>query len=150
MKSTDPRRERADPSSPPRARRSFLANGLGLAGAAAALAPIAGRAAAPLGAVDRALLEWCRASGRRDRRVRAAMAHLAARTRAVYRHAAPGIALLAPESRPCVSVAFTLYQGILDELAAADYDVFGRRAVVPTSRRLAVALPGLVRALLAR
>jgi len=100
--------------------------------------------------VDRALLEWCRASGRRDRRVRAAMAHLAARTRAVYRHAAPGIALLAPESRPCVSVAFTLYQGILDELGAADYDVFGPRAVVPTSRRLAVALPGLVRALLAR
>jgi len=53
MKSTDPRRERADPSSPPRARRRFLANGLGLAGAAAALTPIAGRAAAPLGAVDR-------------------------------------------------------------------------------------------------
>jgi phytoene synthase len=78
------------------------------------------------------------------------MAHLAARTRAVYRHAAPGIALLAPESRPCVSVAFTLYQGILDRLAARDYDVFGPRAVVPTSRRLAVALPGLVRALLAR
>jgi phytoene synthase len=100
--------------------------------------------------VDRALLAWCRESGRRDRRVRAALAHLAARTRAVYRHAAAGIALLAPESRPCVSVAFTLYQGILDELAAQDYDVFGPRAVVPTSRRLAVALPGLVRALLAR
>ncbi|GAA3437808.1 phytoene/squalene synthase family protein [Kutzneria kofuensis] len=100
--------------------------------------------------VDRALLEWCRASGRGDRRVRAALAHLAARTRAVYRYAALGIPLLAPESRPCVSVAFTLYQGILDELAARDYDVFGRRAVVPTSRRLAVALPGLVRAFLAR
>jgi len=100
--------------------------------------------------VDRALLEWCRASGRRDRRGRAALAHLAARTRAVYRTAALGIPLLAPESRPCVSVAFTLYQGILDELAARDYDVFGPRAVVPTSRRLAVALPGLVRALLSR
>jgi phytoene synthase len=100
--------------------------------------------------VDRALLEWCRASGRRDRRVRAALAHLAARTRAVYRTAALGIPLLAPESRPCVSVAFTLYQGILDELASSDYDVFARRAVVPTSRRLAVALPGLVRALLTR
>lgn len=100
--------------------------------------------------VDRALLEWCRLSGGRDRRVRAALAHLAARTRAVYRHAAAGIGLLAPSSRPCVSVAFTLYQGILDQLAACDYDVFGRRAVVPTSRRLAVALPGLVRALAAR
>jgi phytoene synthase len=100
--------------------------------------------------VDRALLEWCRSTGRPDRRVRAALAHLAARTRAVYRHAAAGIPLLAPESRPCVSVAFTLYQGILDELAARSYDVFGRRAVVPTSRRLAVALPGLVRAVIAR
>ncbi|MFI9382288.1 phytoene/squalene synthase family protein [Kutzneria sp. NPDC052558] len=100
--------------------------------------------------VDRALLEWCRLSGGRDRRVRAALAHLAARTRSVYRHAALGIPLLAPSARPCVSVAFTLYQGILDELAAIDYDVFARRAVVPTSRRLAVALPGLVRALAAR
>lgn len=100
--------------------------------------------------VDRALLEWCRRSGRRDRRVRAALGHLAARTRAVYRHAAAGIPLLAPESRPCVSVAFTLYQGILDELGRRDYDVFGPRAVVPASRRLAVAVPGLVRAVLAR
>jgi phytoene synthase len=100
--------------------------------------------------VDRALLEWCRLTGGRDRRVRAALAHLAARTRAVYRHAANGIPLLAPESRHCVSVAFTLYQGILDQLAAHDYDVFGRRAVVPTSRRLAVALPGLVRSVLTR
>ena len=100
--------------------------------------------------VDRALLEWCRLSGGRDRRVRAVLAHLAARTRAVYRHAAVGIPMLAPSARPCVSVAFTLYERILDELAARDYDVFGPRAVVPTSRRLAVALPGLVRALRAR
>ena len=100
--------------------------------------------------VDRALLEWCRQSGGRDRRVRAALAHLAARTRAVYRHAAHGIPLLAPSARPCVSVAFTLYQGILDQLARRDYDVFGHRAVVPTSRRLAVALPGLVRSFVAR
>ena len=100
--------------------------------------------------VDRALLEWCRLSGGRDRRVRAALAHLAARTRSVYRHAALGIPLLAPSARPCVSVAFTLYQRILDELARRDYDVFGTRAVVPTSRRLAVALPGLVRALRSR
>ncbi|MFC0432312.1 phytoene/squalene synthase family protein [Kutzneria buriramensis] len=100
--------------------------------------------------VDRALLEWCRAGSRQDRRVRAALAHVAARTRAVYRFAAAGIPLLAPAARPCVSVAFTLYQGILDELGRRSYDVFGPRAVVPTSRRLAVAGPGLVRAILAR
>ena len=43
----------SDSHRPPRERRRFLAKGLGLAGAAAALAPIAGRAAAPPGAVER-------------------------------------------------------------------------------------------------
>lgn len=100
--------------------------------------------------VDRELLLWCRRSGRPDARVRRALAHLVARTRAIYRRAAPGIPMLAPVSRPCVATAFALYGGILDEIAAAGYDVLGRRAAVPSSRRLAVALPALGRALLAR
>lgn len=100
--------------------------------------------------VDRALLDWCRSSGRSDRRVRAALAHLIARTRAIYRRAAPGIPMLAPVSRACVATAFTLYGAILDEIEAAGYDVLSRRVVVPRRRRLAVALPGLSRALVAR
>jgi 15-cis-phytoene synthase len=100
--------------------------------------------------VDRELLMWCRRTGRQDRRVRAALAHLAARTRAVYRVAGGGVELLEPVSRPCVRTALTLYRGILDELAASGYDVFGGRATVPVGRRLAVALPGLVSALIAR
>ncbi|MDQ3405724.1 MAG: squalene/phytoene synthase family protein, partial [Actinomycetota bacterium] len=70
--------------------------------------------------------------------------------RSVYRSADPGIALLDPVSRPCVATARTLYAGILDEIAAADYDVLTRRAVVPGGRRLAVAVPGVARCLLAR
>jgi phytoene synthase len=96
--------------------------------------------------VDRDRLRWARRSGRPDPNVRRALAHLVARTYAVYRRAEPGIALLRPASRPCVSTATTLYRGILDRIVAADYAVLNRRAVVPTSRRLWAALPGISRA----
>ncbi|RSD22863.1 phytoene/squalene synthase family protein [Amycolatopsis eburnea] len=89
--------------------------------------------------VTRSLLE----ERRPDPRIRAALAYFVARTRAVYRRAEAGVPLLRPESRPCVRTALTLYQGILDEIAALDYDVLTRRAVVPKSRRLVVALPPL-------
>jgi phytoene synthase len=82
--------------------------------------------------------------------VRRALAHLVARTRAVYRRAAPGIALLAPASRPCVRTAHVLYGGILDRIVAADYDVLQRRVSVPAHRRLAVALPALASGYAAR
>nr|WP_225957035.1 phytoene/squalene synthase family protein [Amycolatopsis lexingtonensis] len=78
-----------------------------------------------------------------DPRIRAALAYFVARTRAVYRRAEAGVSLLRPESRPCVRTALTLYQGILDEIVALDYDILTRRAVVPKSRRLVVALPPL-------
>lgn len=100
--------------------------------------------------VDRPLLAWCRRSRRPDARVRRALAHLVARTRAIYRRAEPGIAMLEPVSRACVRCAFTLYQGILDEIEAADYHVLHRRVAVPNRRRLAVAVPGLARAVAAR
>jgi 15-cis-phytoene synthase len=100
--------------------------------------------------VDRDLLRWCRNTGRSDPRVRRALAYLVARTRAIYRRAAPGIPMLAPVSRACVSTAYRLYGGILDEIEAADYHVLARRVAVPRHRRLAVALPGLGRALLLR
>ncbi|MGH3767381.1 MAG: phytoene/squalene synthase family protein [Pseudonocardiaceae bacterium] len=100
--------------------------------------------------VDRELLRWCRNTGGTDLRVRRALAYLVARTRAIYRRAAPGIPMLAPVSRACVATAFRLYGGILDEIEAADYHVLARRVAVPRHRRLAVALPGLSRALLAR
>lgn len=68
------------------------------------------------------------------------------RARSLYRDAEPGIAMLHPEGRDCVRTAFVLYQGILDEIEANDYDVFGQRLSVPNSRRLQVALPALVHA----
>jgi 15-cis-phytoene synthase len=100
--------------------------------------------------VDRELLTWCRRTRRPDARVRRALAHLVAHTRAVYRRAAPGVGMLEPVSRACVGCAFTLYRGILDQIEAADYDVLHRRVSVPRRTRAAVAVPALVRALAAR
>jgi len=60
------------------------------------------------------------------------------RARRHYAGALAGIPMLAPASRRCVSAAFRVYGGILREVAAANYDVFARRAVVPTRRRLAL------------
>jgi phytoene synthase len=100
--------------------------------------------------VDRELLTWCRRTRRPDPRVRRALAHHVAHTRAVYRRAAPGVGMLEPVSRACVACAFTLYRGILDKIEAADYDILYRRLSVPRHTRIAVAVPGLVRALAAR
>jgi phytoene synthase len=100
--------------------------------------------------VDRELLTWCRHTCRPDPRVRRALAHLVAHTHAVYRRAAPGVGMLEPVSRACVACAFTLYRGILDQIEAADYDILNRRVSVPRRTRIAVAVPGLVRALAAR
>jgi phytoene synthase len=73
-----------------------------------------------------------------------------ARTRELYATARPGIELLHPTSRDCIRTALALYGGILDAVEKADYQVLDRRVAVPLPRRLAVAVPGLVRARRAR
>lgn len=67
-----------------------------------------------------------------------------ARAQAHYAAAAPGIVLLNPASQACMRTAYALYGGILDEVAAAGYDVFARRAVVPRRRRAAVVTRSLL------
>ena len=64
--------------------------------------------------------------------------------RSHYAQAAPGIPLLHPGSQACMRTAYRLYGGILDEVVAADYDVFVRRATVPNRRRASVALSSLM------
>ncbi|GIM98311.1 phytoene synthase [Paractinoplanes toevensis] len=66
------------------------------------------------------------------------------RARGHYRQAAPGIPLLEPASQACMRTAYLLYGGILDQVEAADHDVFARRATVPNSRRAAVAVRSLL------
>ncbi|WP_190059403.1 phytoene/squalene synthase family protein, partial [Streptomyces echinoruber] len=95
--------------------------------------------------VDRALLQWSRRTGRRDARITAALRAAEDLTRAVYREAAPGLAMLDPLARPCIRTAHVLYRGILDRIAAEGYAVVHRRAVVPGRTRAAVAAGGLAR-----
>lgn len=95
--------------------------------------------------VDRELLRWCRLHRRNDVRVRAAVRDLVGTTRGIYRHAALGIPMLHPVSRPCVETALHLYRGILDEIEAADCAVMHRRTVVPRGRKARAVLPALAR-----
>ncbi|MEV6706996.1 phytoene/squalene synthase family protein [Micromonospora wenchangensis] len=94
--------------------------------------------------VTREDLLAARAAGRSTDRIRDLVEYEVTRAQAHYAAAAPGITLLAPASQACMRTAYALYGGILDEVAAQDYEVFARRAVVPQRRRLAVAAKALL------
>jgi phytoene synthase len=66
------------------------------------------------------------------------------RAQAHYGQAASGVSMLEPASQACIRSAYRLYGGILDEIAAAGFDVFARRAVVPGWRKAAVAAHSLL------
>ena len=76
--------------------------------------------------------------------VRALIRYEVGRARGHYQAASPGIPLLSRGSQACMRTAYRLYGGILDEVAAADYDVFARRARVPNRRRAAAAVRSLL------
>lgn len=78
--------------------------------------------------------------------VRDLLAFEVVRTRELYDRAEPGIAMLHPTSRDCIATAFALYGDILGAVEKADYQVLSQRVSVPITRRLSVAVPGLVRA----
>ncbi|HHW88110.1 MAG TPA: squalene/phytoene synthase family protein [Chloroflexi bacterium] len=75
-------------------------------------------------------------------RWRAFMQFQIERNRRLYDEAMPGIGLLNPDGRFAIGAAAELYRGILDEIERNDYDNFGRRAFVPTGRKLRM-LPGI-------
>ncbi|MGC5031464.1 phytoene/squalene synthase family protein [Micromonospora sp. DT229] len=86
----------------------------------------------------------CRAAGRTTEPVRELIRYEVTRAQAHYAAAAPGVLLLEPGSQSCIRTAYLLYGGILDEVAAQDYDVFARRATVPQRRRMSVAARALL------
>jgi phytoene synthase len=96
--------------------------------------------------VDRDVLRWCQTNRRIDARVRRALQEQHAVTRRVYAAARPGVAQLAPASRPCVETALKLYSEILDRIEEIDFEIFSQRATVGKGRRVAVAGAGVVRA----
>jgi phytoene synthase len=66
------------------------------------------------------------------------------RNRQLYAEAASGISLLERDGRFAIAAAADLYQAILDDIEAHQYDVFTRRAQVSTWRKLR-RMPGIWR-----
>lgn len=61
------------------------------------------------------------------------------RARDYYERAAPLLDMIEPDSRPCLRAMRAIYGGILDGIVAQNYDVFRRRARVPTWKKLWIA-----------
>lgn len=66
-----------------------------------------------------------------------------ARARELYDRSQNGIPLLSAEARPAVALARVLYEKILDQIEAAEYDVFTERRRVSNARKAWYALPAL-------
>jgi phytoene synthase len=82
--------------------------------------------------------------------IRAALEFQIARVRQLEEQSRPGIAMLHPSSQPCIEAARILYCGIVDAVEDINYQVFNKRASVSQPRRMAVALPALGKAIIAR
>lgn len=75
--------------------------------------------------------------------LRRLLAFQIARARSLYQRARAGWALLPPASARCVRTAHHLYEAILDEVEASDYQVFRVRASVPWWKKAVVTLAQL-------
>lgn len=75
---------------------------------------------------------------------------LARRAEQYYGSANELLPLIDRESRPALWVLVSIYHALLKRIARADYDVFTRRARVPTAQKIAILLAGLARMAWAR
>jgi 15-cis-phytoene synthase len=75
---------------------------------------------------------------------------IADRAEEYYKSAEDLLPLIAPESRPALRVLVSIYHALLRRIVAADYDVFTRRASVPTAQKVAIMFGGLARMAWAR
>lgn len=82
--------------------------------------------------------------------IKAALRHQIDRVKRLEERSRFGIELLHPSSRDCIEAARVLYCGIVDEVIRIDYNVFNKRATVPMTRRIGVAVPAWRRAVSAR
>ena len=81
---------------------------------------------------------------------RALLASVAHRAEDYYRSADELLPLIHRESRPALWVLVSIYHALLKRIERADYDVFTRRASVPTAQKIAILLVGLARTTWAR
>jgi phytoene synthase len=81
---------------------------------------------------------------------RTLLAELAQRAESYYASAKKLLPLIDKESRPALWVLVSIYHGLLKRIRHADYDVFSRRASVPTAHKLAILGLGMARMAWAR
>lgn len=81
---------------------------------------------------------------------RALLAEIAQRAEGYYQSAQRLMPLIDRESRPALGVLVSIYHRLLRRIEAADYDVFSRRASVPTAQKLAILGLGMARMGVAR
>jgi phytoene synthase len=62
------------------------------------------------------------------------------RARALYRRSEQGIPMLRPRGRFAVRAALRIYEAILDEIEAHDYNVFSERIAFSTTKKIRLAL----------
>ncbi|MGA7832786.1 MAG: phytoene/squalene synthase family protein [Terracidiphilus sp.] len=70
---------------------------------------------------------------------------IAQRAEDYYKSALELLPLIDRESRPALWVLVTIYHGLLKRIARTEYDVFSRRASVPTPRKLGILAVGMAR-----
>jgi 15-cis-phytoene synthase len=76
---------------------------------------------------------------------RALLAAIGARAEGFYRSAWQLMPLIDRESRPALGVLVAIYYALLKRIERAGFDVFSRRASVPTSQKLGILGMGLAR-----
>jgi len=81
---------------------------------------------------------------------RALLAAIAQRAEDYYGSASELLPLIDPESRPALWVLVSIYHALLKRIEQADYDVFTRRASVPTAQKIAILSVGFTRMAWAR
>ena len=81
---------------------------------------------------------------------RALLAEIAQRAETYYRSAQQLLPLIDRESRSALWVLVTIYHSLLRRIESADYDVFTRRASVPTVQKLSILAAGMARMAIAR
>lgn len=97
---------------------------------------------ADFGLSEADIAQWVENPGPVDDRWRAFMRFQIARARQLYAEALPGVTMLGKSGRFAVRAAAELYQAILEDIEAHDYDVFTRRAHTRDRQKLAM-LPGI-------
>ena len=81
---------------------------------------------------------------------RALLEEIAKRAEDYYRSARELLPLIAPESRPALWALVSIYHALLKRIVQADYDVFSRRASVPSLQKLVILMIGVARMAWAR